>query len=193
MFPTFVAFAGASVSLISSKQLLRYPQQDNQSAWRVAFSLISALGAFVAGIAVRDCLQSLSISPPIPRLESGDTHNTQVSWIQRICGVACRPFGFFAYYANGGLKKRLYAKEGLGSDGPGIGPNILIAVTGSVASVKIPELVLHFRRLSPCCRIRIISTVAGKRMLSKCKGYDSEAWGKFCALNLEVLDDSDEW
>ena len=91
------------------------------------------------------------------------------------------------------FKKRLYAKEGLGSDGPGIGPNILIAVTGSVASVKIPELVLHFRRLSPCCRIRIISTVAGKRMLSKCKGYDSEAWGKFCALNLEVLDDSDEW
>ncbi len=75
----------------------------------------------------------------------------------------------------------------------GTGPNILIAVTGSVASVKIPELVLHFRRLSPGCRVRIIASTAGKRMLSKASGYDAAAWRNFSALGVEILDDADEW
>jgi hypothetical protein len=164
MLSVFIGLVSASASLLSCKELVRHPTSEYQPVWRVALGLVSAFGAFLAGIAARDVVQNLGLPLPLAHIDYGS-----------------------------GRVKRIYAKEGLGDDKSGDGPNILIAVTGSVASVKIPDLVEQFRCLSPSCRMRIISTVAGKRMLSKGKGYDPVAWKRFCQLGIEVLDDNDEW
>ncbi len=194
-----LALAGVSASFFSCRELIRCPSAQNQHDLRVFLALVSAVSAFAAGVAVRGppplTPESSSLLTTIPTtlLNTDQTVDTcPKSWIAKLCGFICRPFG----YVQGSepkSSKRLYTKHGLGEDSTGTGPNILIAVTGSVASVKVPELVLHFRRLSPGCRIRIIASTAGRRMLDKASGYDVVTWRSFCALGIEILDDADEW
>jgi hypothetical protein len=196
-----LALVGVSASFFSCRELIRCPSSQSRLGLRFFLASVSAVSAFAAGVAVRGPLPltpestSYSLLTPTstnPRNIIQTVQSCTNSWIVKFCGFVCRPFGFLR-----GTKlnsaKRLYTKHGLGEDLAGSGPNILIAVTGSVASVKIPELVLHFRRLSPGCRVKIIASTAGRRMLAKAGGYDAAAWRSFCALGIEILDDDDEW
>ncbi|KAJ1432808.1 flavoprotein [Ochromonadaceae sp. CCMP2298] len=71
-------------------------------------------------------------------------------------------------------------------------PKCLIGCTGSVATLKIPELVAE---LSPHFEIMIICTTNSSFFLEKSELYNEQAWKKFEAAggwNL-VLKDEDEW
>ena len=71
-------------------------------------------------------------------------------------------------------------------------PKCLIACSGSVATLKIPELAAE---LSQHFEIMIICTNGASFFLEKAQAYNEEAWGRFEAIggwNL-VLKDEDEW
>ncbi|KAJ1482248.1 flavoprotein-domain-containing protein, partial [Baffinella frigidus] len=79
-------------------------------------------------------------------------------------------------------------------------PRILVAATGSVASVKVPELVeALIQCFGEATQIKVVTTPAGAAMLRLCQGYNPSAWTKMsiCSLSpgtqVAVLVDADEW
>lgn len=71
-------------------------------------------------------------------------------------------------------------------------PKCLIACSGSVATLKIPELVAE---LSPHFEVMIICTTSASFFLEKSQLYNEGAWKRFelaGGWNL-VLKDEDEW
>jgi phosphopantothenoylcysteine decarboxylase len=71
-------------------------------------------------------------------------------------------------------------------------PKVLIACSGSVATLKVPELVAE---LVPHFEVMVILTSSASFFLEKAQEYNESAWKKFEAAggwNL-VLKDEDEW
>jgi phosphopantothenoylcysteine decarboxylase len=70
--------------------------------------------------------------------------------------------------------------------------NVLVCVSGSVATLKIPEIVV---RLNTFCHVKLVLTTAGKHFMQKCVGYNVEMWNKFvtCGGNDMIITDEDEW
>lgn len=58
---------------------------------------------------------------------------------------------------------------------------VLLGVTGSVAAVKAPELVVQ---LCQFATVKVVLTSGGRNFWDKAIGYDSAAWASF----LECLD-----
>ena len=71
-------------------------------------------------------------------------------------------------------------------------PRLLIGCSGSVASVKIPDLVSE---LSDRFDVLVVATKNSLHFLSKSKEYNPEAWDRFEKVggNSLVLVDEDEW
>jgi len=89
-------------------------------------------------------------------------------------------------------KETVPAKKGL-SDTGGT-PRILVAATGSVASVKVPELVeALIQCFGEATQIKVVTTPAGAAMLRLCQGYNPSAWTKMVQRGVAVLVDADEW
>ena len=177
----------AGISAFSCRELVRISTEESPVGLRLALGIVSTFAAFGAGIAARGPLQLPASTQFAIGNDSQRNHSKANNWLRSICSFACR------LISRNQRPRRIYAKEGLGDNCLGAGPNILIAVTGSVAAVKVPELASHLRRLSPNCQLRIVCSAAGARMLAKCAGYDAAAWRGFRALGVEILDDSDEW
>lgn len=63
-------------------------------------------------------------------------------------------------------------------------PKILLAVTGSVAAIKCPELAVVLVRTLDA-RVKVLLTAGGKNFWEKAEGYNSEYWRR---LMDEVVD-----
>ncbi|CAK4071357.1 unnamed protein product [Aphanomyces euteiches] len=69
-------------------------------------------------------------------------------------------------------------------------PRILLAASGSVATVKVPELAV---KLSAVADVRIVLTKAATFFLAKASAYNPDMYEQFQTLQLEILHDEDEW
>uniref|UniRef100_A0A7S4UE47 Flavoprotein domain-containing protein n=1 Tax=Guillardia theta TaxID=55529 RepID=A0A7S4UE47_GUITH len=73
-------------------------------------------------------------------------------------------------------------------------PRIVIAASGSVATVKVPQLALALaKEVGGEEQVKVVVTSSARRMLALCARYDSNMWRKFCESRIEVLEDDDEW
>ncbi|KXS14699.1 flavo protein [Gonapodya prolifera JEL478] len=64
------------------------------------------------------------------------------------------------------------------------GPRLLLATTGSVASIKLPLLIKEIRQLEPRVELKVVSTDSSTHFLSS---------DELESLNVPVLRDKDEW
>ncbi|ETV81819.1 hypothetical protein H257_05389 [Aphanomyces astaci] len=69
-------------------------------------------------------------------------------------------------------------------------PRVLLAASGSVATVKVPALAVQ---LAAVADVRVVVTKAAQFFLDKAATYDPEAHAAFIALSLPILRDDDEW
>uniref|UniRef100_K3WBB5 Flavoprotein domain-containing protein n=1 Tax=Globisporangium ultimum (strain ATCC 200006 / CBS 805.95 / DAOM BR144) TaxID=431595 RepID=K3WBB5_GLOUD len=71
-------------------------------------------------------------------------------------------------------------------------PRILLCASGSVATVKVPELAL---KLAEFAEVKLVVTKAGDFFLQKVSEYNPSAWGAFTARAepIEVIRDEHEW
>jgi phosphopantothenoylcysteine synthetase/decarboxylase len=60
-------------------------------------------------------------------------------------------------------------------DDPQNQPKILLAVTGSVAAIKIPELAVRLVR-DLGASVKVLLTAGGKNFWQKAEGYSQENW-----------------
>ena len=172
--------AGLGASLWSCRELVHGGAQGyTESRARLCLGVLSAVGGLAAGAALRGAFPNgLSDSREGLYLAAEDIGGP-ATWISRLIHI----MSFISSGRRGVRGGALYTKQGAIS---GVsGPCFLIAVTGSVAAVKIPELVLDLRLLSPGCSIKILASSAGCTMLSKSPGYNKEAWDKFRFAHLD--------
>ena len=69
-------------------------------------------------------------------------------------------------------------------------PRVLLGATGSVATVKVPQLAMQLRAFAD---VRVVCTTRGRFFLEKARTYDEGAFHAFEAARIEVLSDDDEW
>ncbi|TMW55066.1 hypothetical protein Poli38472_013828 [Pythium oligandrum] len=71
-------------------------------------------------------------------------------------------------------------------------PRVLVGVSGSVATVKVPELTV---RLAEFAEVKIVVTKSADFFLQRAKEYHPSHWDKFEAIreSVPVLRDADEW
>lgn len=72
-------------------------------------------------------------------------------------------------------------------------PHLLLGISGSVAVIKVPELVLQ---LLPIVDIKIVTTAAGKTFLDEgaAETYaHAEVWEAYTAQHVSVFSDDQEW
>eukprot|EP00924_Labyrinthula_sp_SR-Ha-C_P009767 snap_masked-scaffold_22-processed-gene-5.26-mRNA-1 protein AED:0.03 eAED:0.03 QI:0/-1/0/1/-1/1/1/0/197 len=70
-------------------------------------------------------------------------------------------------------------------------PNILLCGTGSVATVKIPEIALKLRNTG--YNVQICLTKPGEHFLEISSKYNPEVYEDFKEQNFEIFTDKDEW
>lgn len=66
--------------------------------------------------------------------------------------------------------------------------NILIGCTGSVAAIKVPELVARFAQLPGGCHVRVVCTENARRFCGAAEPTPSSVLS-----SVQVLGDADEW
>lgn len=73
-------------------------------------------------------------------------------------------------------------------------PRVLLAATGSVATVKIPELALRLSLVAGA-EVKVALTKAARHFWECAKVYNPAAWASFQELGgrVEVLEDKNEW
>lgn len=85
------------------------------------------------------------------------------------------------------------------SDTEDMRPRVLLCASGSVATVKVPEIAV---RLSETAEVCVVLTKAADFFLQRAKNYNPLAWEKFCAATqlpggdqgrIVVVRDEDEW
>lgn len=73
-------------------------------------------------------------------------------------------------------------------------PRVLLGASGSVATVKVPEIAV---RLSETADVCVVLTKSADFFLQRAKDYNAEAWETFHAKatdgSIEVVRDEDEW
>ncbi len=73
-------------------------------------------------------------------------------------------------------------------------PRVLLAATGSVATVKVPELAA---RLAAHAEVRVVLTAAARHFWDRAPTYDPAAWAAYQQVagadGIPVLEDKDEW
>jgi hypothetical protein len=61
------------------------------------------------------------------------------------------------------------------------GPRILLGVTGSVAAIKVPEVVVQL--VTQCnAEVKVVLSRGGKTFWDKAADYDPVSWGRLCEL-----------
>jgi hypothetical protein len=68
-------------------------------------------------------------------------------------------------------------------------PNILLCCTGSIATLKVPQLAIQ---LSEWANVLVICTPSALHFLERAREYHPESWD-FFQQNIRILVDSDEW
>jgi hypothetical protein len=69
------------------------------------------------------------------------------------------------------------------------GPRILLGVTGSVAAIKAPEVVVQLVTQSKCnAEVKVVLSRGGKTFWDKAADYDPVSWGRLCELLQQVND-----
>lgn len=73
-------------------------------------------------------------------------------------------------------------------------PHVLLAATGSVATVKVPELAVRLTK-DISAIVRVVLTASARHFWDRAKTYNPVAWAEFEALqdDIMVLEDKDEW
>ncbi|CAI5723926.1 unnamed protein product [Peronospora destructor] len=79
-------------------------------------------------------------------------------------------------------------------------PRVLLCASGSVATVKVPEIAV---RVSETAEVCVVLTKAADFFLQRAKDYDATAWAEFIAATqlsqcehgnkIKVVHDEDEW
>jgi len=71
-------------------------------------------------------------------------------------------------------------------------PNVLLALTGSVATVKGPQIALL---LSEFSNVRILLTQMSRHFWDTCSDYDMESWEQLKNMDtpIDIFEDKDEW
>jgi len=71
-------------------------------------------------------------------------------------------------------------------------PNVLLAITGSVAAVKGPQIALL---LSDFCNVRVVATPVSQFFWEKSENYNQPMWELFQNIDppIEIFDNYDEW
>ncbi|CAI5726355.1 unnamed protein product [Peronospora effusa] len=79
-------------------------------------------------------------------------------------------------------------------------PHVLLCASGSVATIKVPEIAV---RLSETAEVCVVLTKSADFFLQRAKDYDAIAWAEFIAATqfshsehgkkIEVVRDEDEW
>ncbi|KAE8910576.1 hypothetical protein PF005_g576 [Phytophthora fragariae] len=78
-------------------------------------------------------------------------------------------------------------------------PRVLLCASGSVATVKVPEIAVH---LSRTAEVRVVLTKSADFFLQRAKDYDAKTWAEFNAATqltgdglgrVAVVRDEDEW
>ncbi|OQR90760.1 phosphopantothenoylcysteine decarboxylase [Achlya hypogyna] len=69
-------------------------------------------------------------------------------------------------------------------------PRVLVAASGSVATVKIPEIVV---KLAEHAEVQLVLTKAAAFFLEKAASYNPSMFAAYEALNITIHRDEDEW
>jgi phosphopantothenoylcysteine decarboxylase len=72
-------------------------------------------------------------------------------------------------------------------------PNILLCCSGSVATIKIPEIVVSLHHWA---NVFVVCSSTAKHFLERAEGYDPLIYQQFLAINESqeiILTDSHEW
>lgn len=71
---------------------------------------------------------------------------------------------------------------------------VLLAATGSVATVKVPELAVRLTK-DISAKVKIVLTASARHFWDRAKAYNPAAWAEFEALQDEIMvvEDKDEW
>ncbi|GAB5031250.1 phosphopantothenoylcysteine decarboxylase [Nannochloropsis oceanica] len=73
-------------------------------------------------------------------------------------------------------------------------PHVLLAATGSVATIKVPEIAVRLTK-DISAKVKVVLTTSAQHFWDRAKKYNPAAWTEFEALQDEimVLEDKDEW
>jgi len=73
-------------------------------------------------------------------------------------------------------------------------PRVLLAATGSVATVKVPELSVRLTK-DISAQVKVVLTASARHFWDRAKTYNPVAWAEFEALqhDITVVEDKDEW
>ncbi|KDO31764.1 hypothetical protein SPRG_03684 [Saprolegnia parasitica CBS 223.65] len=69
-------------------------------------------------------------------------------------------------------------------------PRVLVAASGSVATIKVPELVV---KLAEYAEVQVVLTKSANFFLPKAAAYNPTMFAAFEALNVTIHRDEDEW
>ena len=73
-------------------------------------------------------------------------------------------------------------------------PRVLVAATGSVATVKVPEIVISLlHELEQGAEVKVLLSGCGEKMLAISGLYNEAAWREMKTRGVEMLTDDDEW